>query len=317
MNRYSDTIDSLKTTLRILFILIVLASVALFFYWLWQRQPKETQKKPETKISQDEIIKSEGENITIKTIPEDGTVVDDTILPLTIKTSAQNYLAIAATSDATVLKSDESGQAKADLKLAEGLNFVKITAFSRDFKKSVDSQISIYLKPAKKIVDAKIVAAGSIKNTFEDVVTLVTSNAEKKIKTKGAKIASPSPVSKNKSPREPEQKFRVGDFLLVLGNESSGDQIDAKSVEIYRENKPQLAKEVYLVKILSKVKGNNFSTKVEKDNKIEDFDLSKDSQISKDSQKGSPDDIQKDKKAIIVSHALDNKKIVDLIYLLP
>jgi len=280
--------------------------VIFFSYWLWQRQPKKTTPQPETKVTQDEIIKSDDENIVVKTTPEDGAIVDNNALPLTIKTSAQNYFAVSATADNPITKTDDKGQAKVDLKLSDGLNIVKVTVFNRGFSKTFDKQIAIYLKPAKKNVDAKILAAGTVKNLFEDVVTITTFAGDKNIKTKGAKVASPSPspVSKSKS-------------LLVLGNPASSDQIEATSIEIFRDNKPQLTKEVSIVKILSKVKDNSFSVKVEKGNNIEEFSLPKDPAISKDGQKGTADDIQKDKKAIIISHPQDNKKIVDLVYLLP
>ena len=268
---------------------IILTSAVIFFsYWLWQRQPKKTTPQPETKVTQDEIIKSDDENIVVKTTPEDGAIVDNNALPLTIKTSAQNYFAVSATADNPITKTDDKGQAKVDLKLSDGLNIVKVTVFNRGFSKTFDKQIAIYLKPAKKNVDAKILAAGTVKNLFEDVVTITTFAGDKNIKTKGAKVASPSPspVSKSKSPNPAEQKFRVGDFLLVLGNPASSDQIEATSIEIFRDNKPQLTKEVSIVKILSKVKDNSFSVKVEKGNNIEEFSLPKDPAISKDGQKG-------------------------------
>ena len=307
----------MKKPLKIIISLLIVLALLAFIYWLWQRQPKDLSEPPEKPSPQNQIVATKQEDITISISPEDGNILESSDTTLTVKTTPNTFVAVISNSFAQIAKTDAAGLLEQDEKLDSGLNLIQISAFTANFSKRVDKKIALYVKSQKNTTSAKLVLTGSVKNIFQKVITLSTDSGEKKVNQDNAtKINYPSPppgTTKSKN----DQNIRVGDFLTVLGSEMSGDETTAQSIDIFRDNKPQIQTDIQIIKLLSNIKNNLFSAKIEEDNKIIEFSLDKDSVISKEGQNTKDDAIKKDKKAIVVYHIEKDQKIVDLIYLLP
>ena len=307
----------MKKTLKIIISLLIVLALLAFIYWLWQRQPKDVSEPSQKPGPQNQIVATKQEDITISTEPEDGKILEGADTTLTIKTAPSTYVAIISNSFTHVAKTDAAGLLQQDEKLESGLNLVQISVFTTDFSKRVDKKIALWLKGPKNTTSAKLVLAGLVKNIFQNVITLSTDTGEKKVnQDKVTKVNYPSPppgTTKSKN----NQNIRVGDYLVVLGNPTSGDEIAAQSIDIFRDNKPQIGKDIQIVKLISNVKNNLFSAKVEKDNQIIEFTVDKDTQIFKDDRSAKNDEIKKDKKSIIIYHMVEDQKVADLVYILP
>lgn len=314
----------MRKPIKIIISLLVFLTLLAFIYWLWQRQPREASAPSPKPSSQNQIVDTKQEDIIISTGPEDGKILEGADATLTIKTTPNTHVAVFSNSFAQIAKTDAAGLLQHDEKLESGLNLVQISVFITDFSKRVDKKITLYVKGIKNPTSAKTVIAGSVKNIFQNVITLSTDSGERKVnQDKVTKVNYPSPppgTTKSKN----NQNIRVGDYLVVLGNPTSGDETTAQSIDIFRDNKPIIQKDLIYAKIIAKVKDNLFSTQNNKDSQVILFELSKTSQISKVGQNAVSDDIQKDKMAIIIYQTenlpagrQEDQKIVDLIYLLP
>jgi len=311
-----------KTSSKIAKIIIIIASVAALFYfmyWLWQRQPKEQpQPEPQSQNTQNQIVENKNEEVTITTTPADGAIVDNADSTLAIKTKAASFVAIFSNSFSQIAKTDSAGLVTQDEKFDSALNLIQISIFTDDFTKRIDKKIAIYTRNAKTPPSANVVVAGTVKNIFQNVITVDSFGQDNKIKQDSAtKINYPTPLPAAKKSATNNQDIRVGDYLIVLGKTGTVDEISALNIDIYRDSKPQIQKDIGQYLLLTPVKNNVFSAKGGSENQISEFTLNKNSQISKGGQTASATDITKGQKALIVFHPEADKKIADLIYLLP
>lgn len=308
-----------KVVKIILFIFLIIALSYLIF-WLWQRQPKQAFETPQTTAAGNQIIQSDENIKTISTNPKDGTVVSSPKINFSINSDPQSYLIIAAQDYESIARADKNGDLKKDIELDPGFNLLKITAISENLQKTQEVEIALFSQSDKVETNAKMVLAGSVKNLFQNIITLNSPSGEKNVKTTTqTKTIIPSlGPTKSPLPKNQDQNVRIGDFLVVLGNEDGKETI-AEEIEVYRQSKPQITKQVGIFKLLSLVKKpeNFFSTKDEKNNQIIEFTLDKNSEILKDGKILKSNDLQKDMQTIIVYHKDSDKNIPDLIYLLP
>ncbi len=311
------------TSVKILKIIItILAIVALtyFTYWLWQRQPREVETTTKTNVAQDQIVEKEEKEATISITPQDGKILESTDVDFQITAGASSYVVILADNFENIIKTNSSGQAKIKLTLKENFNLIKIIILSQDFTKSQEKELALFVKSQITKTSAQTVAAGTVKNLFQNTITLTSTQGEKEIKTNAktqTALSSPTPT-KSPQPKNSDQNIRIGDYLVILAKSEDKTSI-AENIQIYRSEKPQITKQVAYFKLLSVVKkpDNLFSAKDEKNNQLTELNLDKNSQILKDGKKLTSSDLQKDQKAIIVYYPQEDKKIVNFIQLLP
>lgn len=285
---------------RFILIILFLAGLAWGIYWLWQRQPrlKNEESKPEGSKQvqiQDEKIK-----------PADFSILTSQSVKIEGKTNPQSYVAIYSNAFGEVVKTDKEGKFEKSVNLEKGLNLVQLVSISPELKDSSDTTLTYWVGDAS---DGKTVYAGSIKSILVDNLTVSTSSGEKTIKTSKTTTMDLPPQDEEKpSTKSVLSNLRVGDYLIALGDLGQ-DYLNAKKIQVIRENKPQVTKKLFLGRLLVAPKNNIFSAKAQKDQKIEEFTLAKN---SKEAEK-----VVKDKDAIIFYHDEKNQKVVDLIYLLP
>ena len=240
----------MKKPLKIIIAFLIVLTILAFIYWLWQRQPKGVSEPSQKPGSQNQIVATKQEDITVSISPEDGNILDSANTTLTVKTSPNTYVAVISNSFAQIAKADAAGFLQQDETLDSGLNLIQISVFTTDLSRRVDKKITLYVKSPKNTTSAKLVLAGSVKNIFQKVITLSTDSGEMKInqdKTTKVNYPSPAPGIKSKG----DQNIRVGDFLVVLGDNNSNDEISAQSIDILRENKPQICKNIQIIKLIS------------------------------------------------------------------
>lgn len=291
--------------------------MAYGIYWLWQRQPKPKNHQPDSVVGQEQNGAKREQSLEIK--PQDSQVLTDSPIKIEGQSKPDQYLAVYSNGFNYLIQTDNSGKFEQAINLTEGLNLIEIVAFSRDLKEDDKITLTYWLtKKDKKTMLGSTVFAGSVKTIFENILTLSTPAGEKNIRTlKTTEIVIPTEdETEIESTKSALDGVRVGDYLIALGNLSQ-DTLNAKRLEIIRQNKPQVTKKLVTAKILTQVRQNLFSGRDLKESKIQEFTLTKDSQILIGGQKAESEDIAKNKEAFIFFTTGGGKKIVDLIYQLP
>lgn len=306
-----------KSAFRTVAITIIIASALIFFiYWLWQRQPRSTQKQeitsPITTHSKNDTKKQEESFLDN---PKDTEIGAEKVVKFKGKANPNTFILIYSNDLQKITKTNETGSFETDVTLVGGLNLIDIVEVGQDSKETRKQQVTIYLTDKDKKTNAKTVFAGLVKNIFDNLITLTTQSDEKTVRKTSSTDITATEIQNIKETKPPD--IRVGDYLLALGNTSSENEISAVTIEIFRENKPQNNKKYMLAKILSVPRQNVFSAKNQQDNKTVEFSLQKATTVSNDGKEGSPKDITKDKNVIIFYSTTNNKNSVDLIYLLP
>ena len=303
---------------KYLVILILIASFVLFLYWLWQRQPRVQDIQTPKSTAESNIIQTPE---TFKITPQDGSVLTSKKVNLSGKTNP-GYLAIYSNDFQAVIKTDQNGKFEKEVNLTDGLNLFKLISFSDKLKQDQENSL-VYLL-AKDTKDGETIFVGSVKTILDNLLTISTPNGQKNIKsTKDTNITLPKPPTDEKNKNEASgsaiQNIRVGDFLIAQGNlanSNKNDEIIAKKIEVTREDKPQINKKLAVVKILASPKGDLFSAKDLETDEILQFNLGKNPEISQEDKQSKPEDIIKNKNAIIIYYQDNDKNLVDLIYLL-
>ncbi len=305
--------------------LIFVTLIVFLIYWLWQRQPKTTK----TQISQTTISTVSEKNTNEKIKPnsfslniKDGQVFDISKIKISGQGPPNSRLLIISNTFDNLLNIDEKGNFETDIVLDKNLNFVNITLLDKNLKFSQKQIIALYVKD--KTSDAKkgMVLSGSVKNIFDNAITLSSTSGDKKIKKNNQtqislSLSSLAVLPKNKQASNlKESDIRVGDYIIVLSSNTIETEILADSIEIVRENKPEITKIYANVKIASVVKNKTFSTQSLENNNPLNFVLDKNSKIYIDSKKSDEKAITKEKKALIF-YTSGNDNIVSSIYILP
>jgi len=300
---------------KYLVILILLASFIFALLWLWQRQPKI--QNTQTSFQATTESKPDQPQPTSKISPADGSVLTSADITLKGKASTSNgYLAIFTNDWQTVAKTDSDGNFEKEIKLVDGLNLVELVSFSSELKKDKKNSLTYLL--AKDNKNGHTIFAGPAKTIFDTLITLTITNGQKEIRASKSTIINlpKEDEEENEATGSALRSIRIGDFLIAQGNISK-DQLEAKKIEVIRENLPQNTRKLTLAKTLTSPRQNLFSAKNLADNQILEFTLNKNSQISLDGKEAKSADIVKDKNTIIISHEDKDKELIDLIYLLP
>ncbi len=305
-------LSTAKIAKIILAILIVIALV-FFIYWLWQRQPKAPHKQEATftqsqdKSGQDQI------GPTISFSPKDSTIVSDNKIKFVGKVNPNEFVLLNSNSSQKITKANASGDFQIDAQIDPGINLINITTLNENLAQNQSASISLYQKVKDDPKEINTFYAGSVKNIFDNIITLATATGEKTLRQKSStKIILPK-EAKSKE----DQNIRVGDYLIALGILENEKDFNTISIEIIRVDKPQNKIQFASSKFLTSVKQNLFSANDVKDNKIIEFALDKKSQILTGDNLASTKDIVKDKKAIVFYQNQDNQNLVKTIYLLP
>ena len=300
-------------------ILILVAAFIFVIYWLWQRQPKIPNIQTPKLAAESNIIQTPE---SFKITPQDGSVLISKKVKLTGKANS-GYLAIFSNDFQAVIKTDQNGKFEKEVELTNGLNLFKLVSFSGQLKQDQENSL-VYLL-AKDTKDGETVFAGPVKTILDNLLTISDSSGQKNIRsTKDTNITLPKPPAGEKNKNEASgsaiQNIRVGDFLIAQGNlaiSNKKNEIIAKKIEVTREDKPQINKKLAVVKILASLRGDLFSVKDLETDEILQFNFGKNSEISQEDKEAKPEEITKNKNAIVIYIVKDDKNLVDLIYLLP
>lgn len=307
---------------KLLIVFLFISLLIFVIYWLWQRQPKAVNNPIQsiTNIvtgknnSEQEAANPFSLNIT------DFQVTDSATLKITGTVNPNSYVLIFSNSKDQMVLANEAGNFETNFELNKNLNLASIVEVDKDFNISKQQALTLYLLEKNSPIKATTVYAGSVKSIFNNVITLTTTSGEKKVKSDSQTIVnlpkSQSPTPKAKQSPQPEKAdIRVGDYIIVLGNSSQDTELKAISVDIIRENKPEITKKYALAVVSSVVKNKLFAVKNLKDSSIVEFKLDKNSQILSESKKTDEKAIIKDRK-VIIFYRDDKENIVASLYLL-
>ena len=302
---------------KYLVILILITSFVFSLFWLWQRQPKSQNQEVQTAINSQTVASEERNPQELKLSPKNFSVLTSKKIKFEGTSIPNSYLTIFSNISQAVVKTDASGNYEKEIDLVDGLNLVDLVTISPELQPK--SKKSLTLLVAQDTKDGDTVYTGPVKTIFDTLITLTTTDGQKEIRASGkTTISLPKEDDKeNEATASALRNIRIGDFTIVQGNISKENQLEAKKIEIIRENKPQNLRRLTVVKTLTAPRQNLFSTKNQQSSEIEEFTLGKTSQIFTDGKEAKTIDITKDKNAIIVSHEEKGKELVDLIYLLP
>jgi hypothetical protein len=309
----------MKFASKFILILICLGLVLYAIFWLWQRQPGVINQA-DTIPSQE--VNSKNEQVQNKIEPQDTSVLSEKIAKIEGTVKPQQLILAYSNSSQKFTTSNSKGEFKIDFELTDGLNELNITTFKNQNEIDEQKIFVYYLKTKTQEISADTVYAGTVKSILENSLTITTLSGEKTVKIDNAtKLQAPQiEVKKTKekeSTNSASTAFRVGDFIITLGDKPKNNELLAKNVQIIRENKPQLIKQLISSKVQSTVSQNIFSVKNNKDNKLVELVASKDSQVISDGKNAKTADVTKDKKALILYHTENDENILDLLYLTP
>ena len=303
-----------KTTRNIFLFLLVISFLIFAIWWLWQRQPKpQTAQRKQTSMEQ---IKPSQNTGFVKN-PKDSQVLTSGKIDILGKVDGETYIVIVSNTTSAMGKSAKDGEFKIPIELSEGLNLLDIQVFDNKLSAQGAEQKTLFVTQKETLPQNWQLYAGSVKSIFDNLITLTSPTGEKSVKKETkTNLILPSPALSKKPTPAPDESIRIGDFAIALG-ETKEEILNAQDLEIIRENKPQITKKVSVAKILTSIKKNSFSAKDNASNKILDFTLDKNSKILKNEKDAKETEIVKDLSAIIVYQEKDEKRLVDLIYLLP
>lgn len=297
------------TKVPIAAILFILLSTLIIV--LWQRQPK-LQQPQETESTQESSQKPKEEKFTIT--PADGTVLGSSTVKFAGKAETGSLIVIFSNDSHGIAKTKQDGTFELQTAQEQGLNLFKVVFVSETFELAHEKNLSLYT--SQKDV-GKTVAAGSVKSIFDNLITITTQNGEKNIRTsKSTSFDVPEEEDVEEATEEVDN-IRIGDYVVATGDATDEDSMIAKNLQVVRQNKPVLTKEMTVGKIASNVRQNIFSAKNNKDNKIIEFTLGKNTTILLDGQAAKSDSVVKDKSAIILYTKDKDTNLINLVYLLP
>lgn len=306
-----------KLPLKTIIVAIVLvAAIPLIIYWLWQRQPKGMTLTQEllSPASQNKSATNSAAQ-SIKVAIEDGKVLQQKKLQLQGQVPPNSLVVIYSDTTNAIVKSDQAGTFSTNVDLVNGLNLIAISVLGPDSKEIAVKNLTYYQSSAD--TTNTTVYAGLVKSIFENTITLTTQSGDMPIrKDNSTQINIPTLPGVQAQPQD--QDVRVGDYMIALGKTVTSGQLEAKSINIMRDNKPQNQTHYAVVKILSSPSRNTFSAqqsgqsnivKITTNTGTSYFDQEKQTDIKA---------VAKDRLAIVIFHE-DAKAndIADLVYLLP
>lgn len=313
----------MKGLTRLVLALIFTGSLIFSIIWLWQRQPK-APKDAIKSITNVVTGKNDSQDQNTQTpfslnIP-DSKVLDSAKINVNGKASANSLILIYSNSHDYQAAVSPQGEFDVDLDLDKNLNLINFVELDKDFKEIQAHIFTFYLQDKDAQKKTGLIYAGTVKNIFNNLITVLTANGDKKVKTESVTQLNFPKSNLKPSPKTTDQPdksdIRVGDYIIALGNTSSQSELKASIIDIVRENKPDIVKKYAAGIILSPVKSKIFSAKNIKDSGLLEFKLDKNSQVFQDSKKADEKAISKDKKAICFYNA-SKENLITSIYLLP
>lgn len=301
---------------KIILFALTLTTLIYALYWLWQRQPRQVKIENQNTTSQ--IQESTASKDQSPFDPKENAIIKDKKIKFKGKTTPNSFVAIFSNSNQYIFKATPDGTFEKEIALGLGLNQINIVAFNNDFKQIDKKSINYYLTSDKEnIGDSDVFFAGPINTTFDNLLSLNTTQGEKKVRTtKLTKVISPKEDTEEKSSTSSAlANIRIGDFTIAIGKVDKENMLTAVKLEIIRADKPQNTEKLSLSKIVSSPKFNAVAAK--ENEKILDLTLNKNSDIQVADKEGKQSDLTKDKRAAIFWHDEKDKKVVDLIFILP
>lgn len=290
---------------------IVFIILSTLIVVLWQRQPNLNQNSQEESTQEAQTQEAEE---TLGILPKDGTVVAKSPVKITGKVTAKSIIAIYSNGNQTVTTATEAGDFEKEVDLGNGLNLIKIVTISPDLANTDEKTISIFLS---KTNVGNTLFAGPVKSIFDTLITVTTLSGDKNIRTsKSTNFEIPTDEDEKEATQEVDN-VRIGDYVIATGDASDEDSIVAQGLEIIRQNKPQVTKQLAIGTVASAVRQNIFSVKSTKDQELIEFTLDKNSDVSQDGKEAKNTDIVKDKTALVFYTKNDDDNLISLIYLLP
>lgn len=297
------------TKVPIAAILFILLSTVIIV--LWQRQPK-LQQREKSESTEEASQKPKEEKFTIT--PADGTVLGSTTVKFTGKAETGSLIVIFSNDSHGIAKTKQDGTFELQTAQEQGLNLVKVAFVAPTLELAHEKNLSLFI--SQKDV-SKTVAAGSVKSIFDNLITITTQNGEKNIRTsKSTSFDVPEEEDVQQATGELDS-IRIGDYIIATGDATDEDSIIAKNLQVVRQNKPVLTKEMTVGKIASNVRQNIFSVKNNKDSKLIEFTQDKNTTILLDGQNAQSDSVVKDKSALILYTKVEDTNLINLVYLLP
>ena len=307
---------------KIIIFTIFICAIGYLIYWLWQRQPGlHTIEKPSATIQQSKLEdQQKAPQHQLNILPEDGTIVSENEVQFQGKINPDEYILIYSKFFQNIANAKPDGKFQQDVDLEPGLNIIVAAPLQKDLTQNQSAQISIYLKDKEDPQEINTHLSGNVKNIFDNLITLTTTNGEKTFRQKSStKLILPEDISNSSKKQNnlKDESIRIGDYLIALGTVENEKEFNALLIKLIRENKPQNTVLFASSQILTGVKQNLFSVKNLKDNKIIEFSLDKNSKIVDNNQKTDTKNIIKDEKAIVFYKNQDSKNLATSIYLLP
>ncbi|MEK7581272.1 MAG: hypothetical protein AAB512_03235 [Patescibacteria group bacterium] len=310
----------MRTVINLLITAAIILATGALIFWLWQRQPKGVEQKQENKPQITlENPKEDKTTTTLLTSPKDNDVVLENVVKFTGKSSQGDKILIISDSTTDVAATNSDGSFSLEEKLSDGLNLIKIVALDKDLKETKNQIVSFYYQKDTKVKNTKVIA-GTVSKIFDNLITVSATSGDQNVRTNTQTVKSAPKPAATKSPTPPPKSgsmdIRVGDYVVALGNPSSANELIASSVEIIRDNKPQITTKYVAITVSSVVKSKIFSGNNIQDTKLVEFKLGKTNIIDTD-KKADEKAIVKNKKAIIFYTTQNNENIVSLVYILP
>lgn len=303
--------------LKTLIIIIVLViAIPATIYWLWQRQPKGMTLTQELLTPASQNQGATGSAVqAVKVTIEDGKVLQQKKLQLQGQVPPNSLVVIYSAAANAIVKSDPAGSFTNNIDLVGGLNLISISVLGPDYKEIAAKNLTYY-QDSTNTTDS-IVYAGLVKSIFENIITLTTQSGEMPIKkSNSTQVNIPKLPGVETQPQD--QDVRVGDYMIALGKTVTKGQMEAKSINILRDNKPQNQTRFAVVRILSNPSKNTFSAQQNGQSSIVKIATTKDTSYFDQNNEVDIKAVAKDKLAIVIFHE-DAKAndVANLVYLLP
>lgn len=295
---------------------LILGFLTFGIYWLWQRQPKlESASQAQTQLIN---TPRKDQNEQLNLTPANFEVLNKLNFKIEGKVKADHYVLIYSDDFNIVLKADKNGSFSQDLELEEGLILVNLAVISQDFNQ-VSSKSVIWWVEEKVANDIENVIAGTVKTIFGNVLTTTTTDGEITVRTsKSTEFDIPQIKEGNRqSTASAISQLRIGDYVIALGKLSENDNLNASSLQIIRDDKPQIVKKLTVSKIVSDLdRKNNFKAKDNKSQETNTFNISGEAKIFLAENETSKKEIKKDQNVFIFYTPNNDTKTVDLIYII-
>ncbi len=303
--------------LKTLVIIIVLViAVPAIIYWLWQRQPKGMTLTQELTTPASQNQGATGSAVqSIKVAIEDGKVLQQKNLQLQGRVPPNSLVVIYSAAANAIVKSDMAGSFTNNVDLVGGLNLISISVLGSDYKEIAAKNLTYYQDSTD--TTNTTVYAGLVKSIFGNTITLTTQSGEMPVKkSNSTQVSVPKLPGVQSQPQD--QDVRVGDYMIALGKSVTNGQMEAKSINILRDNKPQNQTRFAVVRILSGLSKNTFSAQQNGQSNIVKIATTNDTSYFDQDNEVDIKAVTKDKSAIVIFHK-DAKAndVANLVYLLP